>query len=119
MDRRRWGFVLVIGVLLLALVVPNVSGRRIAGRSLAAPIAGPPQVGDCLTWPSPWGGPPISASRPVDAGDADGADADEPADGDRAAIPMVPCDPHQGEILQMATDVADLFEATYPPVFCR
>ena len=103
MDRRRWGIVRVIG----ALAVPNVTGRRIAGRSEAAPIAAPPQVGDCLTWTSPWGGSPISASRAAHG--ADEADGTNWAGaGDRAATRMVPCtDPHQGEISQMAMDVAE------------
>jgi hypothetical protein len=49
MDRRQWGVVMLVTVLLLALLVPVIGGRRMPGVAARVPIPGPPQVGDCLT----------------------------------------------------------------------
>jgi hypothetical protein len=48
MDRRAWGAVLVVVVIVAALTVPNLAGRRVEGTATRIPIADPPQVGDCL-----------------------------------------------------------------------
>ena len=48
MDRRTWGAVLVVVVIVAALTVPNVAGRRVEAAATRIPIADPPQVGDCL-----------------------------------------------------------------------
>ncbi len=43
------GGVVVLAVLMIAVVAPNWSQRRIAGEAVAVVIAGPPAVGDCVT----------------------------------------------------------------------
>ena len=48
MDRRVWGTALVALVLVAALVVPNLAGRRIAGTAAPIPVPDPPRVGQCL-----------------------------------------------------------------------
>jgi len=48
MDRRAWGAVLVVVVIIAALTVPNLAGRRVGGTAARIPVADPPQVGDCL-----------------------------------------------------------------------
>lgn len=48
MDRRAWGAVLVVVVIITALTVPNLAGRRVGGTAARIPVADPPQVGDCL-----------------------------------------------------------------------
>jgi hypothetical protein len=48
MDRRVWGTALVAVVLVGALVVPSLAGRRIAGTAAAVPVPDPPRVGQCL-----------------------------------------------------------------------
>jgi hypothetical protein len=48
MDRRWWGTAMVVLVLLVALVVPNLAGRRVDGAAIRVPIPGPPVVGQCL-----------------------------------------------------------------------
>jgi hypothetical protein len=48
MDRRVWGTALVAFVLMAALVVPNLAGRRIVGTAGPVPVADPPRVGQCL-----------------------------------------------------------------------
>lgn len=55
MTRRWWGALIVAVVLIAAVVVPNVPGRRIAGDPVAGLVAGPPSAGDCVTWMAdPW-----------------------------------------------------------------
>ena len=41
MDRRTWGAVLVVVVIIAALTVPNLAGRRFDGTATRIPIAGP------------------------------------------------------------------------------
>lgn len=42
-------------MLAAAIVVPNLSGRRIAGEPVAGAVAGSPSAGDCATWiADPW-----------------------------------------------------------------
>lgn len=42
-------------MLLAAIVVPNLPGRRIAGDPVAGVVPGPPSTGDCATWiADPW-----------------------------------------------------------------
>src|SRR6476619_2354163 len=48
MDRRVWGTALVALVLMAALVVPNLAGRRIVGSAAPIPVPDPPRVGQCL-----------------------------------------------------------------------
>jgi len=48
-PRRAAGVGLVALVMVAALLVPAVAGRSIAGSAVAVPLAGPPQVGDCLS----------------------------------------------------------------------
>ncbi len=48
MDRRTWGAVLVVVVIIAALTVPNLAGRRVEGIATRIPVADPPRVGDCL-----------------------------------------------------------------------
>jgi len=48
MDRRVWGTTLVTLVLVAALVVPNMAGRRIVGSATPVPVPDPPKVGQCL-----------------------------------------------------------------------
>jgi len=48
MDRRAWGAVLVVVVIIAALTVPNLAGRRVEGTASRVPVADPPRVGDCL-----------------------------------------------------------------------
>ncbi len=46
---------MVAAVLLAAIVVPNLSERRVAGQPVAKEIAGPPKSGDCVTrMTDPW-----------------------------------------------------------------
>ena len=47
MGRRGLGFLIVFAVI-AAIAVVGVSMRRVAGRPVAAPIPGPPAVGECL-----------------------------------------------------------------------
>lgn len=55
MTRRWWGAIIVAVVLVAAVVVPNVPGRRIAGDPVAGVVAGPPSTGDCVAWMAdPW-----------------------------------------------------------------
>lgn len=49
MDRRIAGLVLIGVVLLAAVVAPNMGVRSVPGTPEAAPVAGPPAVGDCVT----------------------------------------------------------------------
>lgn len=51
MSSRRWGVLLIGLVLLAAAVIPNLSARAVAGTAQAAPVPGPPAVGDCVTDP--------------------------------------------------------------------
>ncbi len=51
MQHRLWGASLIVLAVLGVLVVANVAGRRVAGDGAREPIAGPPQVGDCLVEP--------------------------------------------------------------------
>lgn len=54
-DRRWWGAIIVASVLLAAIVIPNVPGRRIAGSPSAGAVPGPPSTDDCVTWiADPW-----------------------------------------------------------------
>ena len=48
MDRRWGGLLVIFVVVVAAFVVPSAGGRQIRGVALAAPIPGPPAVGDCL-----------------------------------------------------------------------
>jgi len=50
-DRRIAGLVLIGVVLLAAVVAPNMGVRNVPGTPEAAPVAGPPAVGDCVTDP--------------------------------------------------------------------
>ena len=49
MDRRWPGLLVLLVVLLVAVMVPNVVGKPVAGRPQAERVAGPPAIGDCLT----------------------------------------------------------------------
>ncbi len=49
MDRRLIGGVVVLAVLVVAIIAPNWSERRVAGRPVAMALPGPPAVGDCVT----------------------------------------------------------------------
>ncbi len=48
MDRRALGAAVVIVAVIVALIVPNLGGRRILGSATRVPIPSPPAVGDCL-----------------------------------------------------------------------
>lgn len=48
MNRHWLGVVVVLLTLIVAVVVPNVDGRAVAGQGQAVPVDSPPQVGDCL-----------------------------------------------------------------------
>jgi hypothetical protein len=51
-DRRWVGFFIMFAVLVTAIVMPNLGPQRVAGSPVAAPIPGPPGVGDCLLDPT-------------------------------------------------------------------
>lgn len=48
MDRRLAGIVLLIAALVAVIVVPSISGRRVAGSAVGTVFPPPPAVGDCL-----------------------------------------------------------------------
>ncbi|MTD15270.1 hypothetical protein GIS00_15110 [Nakamurella sp. YIM 132087] len=70
MDRRRIGVTVVALVLLAALVVPGVLGRRVQGTATLAPPAPRPAAGQCLLDLSPSGRQPYPSARvgPCDGG---------------------------------------------------
>lgn len=49
--RRSTGLLLIGLVLFSAAVIPNSSSRAVTGTAQAAPVPGPPAVGDCVTDP--------------------------------------------------------------------
>ncbi|MET3805206.1 hypothetical protein ABIB25_002206 [Nakamurella sp. UYEF19] len=51
MDRRWAGLVVLAVVLLAAVVVPQLTPRRLAGTAVTVPVPPPPSVGDCLLKP--------------------------------------------------------------------
>jgi hypothetical protein len=53
MDRRLAGIVLLVVALVAVIVVPSVTGRRVAGSAVATVFPDPPAVGDCLLGPFP------------------------------------------------------------------
>ena len=65
MDRRLVGVLVLTAVALAALVVPGAVGRHVNGAPVAAVIAGPPSVGDCVRAISPL--PPTDQNTDVDA----------------------------------------------------
>src|SRR6478736_5179040 len=48
MNRRATGLALLVGAIIAVLLVPVVSGRRVAGVAQRAPTPDPPKIGDCL-----------------------------------------------------------------------
>ncbi len=55
MDRRWFGALVVACTVLVAVVAPNVTARRVGGSAIPAAIDGPPSVGMCvLTMTDPW-----------------------------------------------------------------
>lgn len=58
MTRRSIGVMLIGLVLLAAIVVPKAGTQAVPGQARAAPIPGPPKVGDCVidSVKSPWQG---------------------------------------------------------------
>ena len=60
-HRRRAGLALLLAVLLLAVAVPQLVGRSIAGSPLSAAVPGPPAIGECVAAPvDGWNtGPPV------------------------------------------------------------
>lgn len=50
-GRQRVGVVLICLVLVMTAVVANLGTHLVAGTGQAAPIPGPPAVGDCITDP--------------------------------------------------------------------
>lgn len=50
-SSRRLGLLLIFLVLLVAAVAPNFSTRTVTGTAQAAPVEGPPAIGDCATDP--------------------------------------------------------------------
>jgi hypothetical protein len=48
MDRRGLGAVLVLAAVIVALVLPSLDGRRVAGAGSRVPIPSQPAVGNCL-----------------------------------------------------------------------
>lgn len=53
MDRRLAGIVLLIVALVAVIVVPSLTGRRVAGSAVATVFPDPPVAGDCLLAPFP------------------------------------------------------------------
>ncbi len=58
MTRRSIGVMLIGLVLLAAIVVPKAGTQAVPGQARAAPVPGPPKVGDCVidSVKSPWQG---------------------------------------------------------------
>ncbi len=52
-DRRRTGALILLVALLLAVVIPNIRTKQLAGTGSAAPPSPPPAVGDCAAEPLP------------------------------------------------------------------
>ena len=81
MDRRLVGIVVLVVALVAVAVVPSVAGRRVAGSAVATVLAGPPEVGDCLSAPVPMtvrsGVPPEIPYTPSRFGSCDGLIAGE------------------------------------------
>ncbi len=65
MDRRLFGVLVLTAVALAALVVPSAVGHQVKGSPVAAVIADPPSVGDCVRAISPL--PPTDQSSDVNA----------------------------------------------------
>ena len=57
-DRRIGGLVLLVVVVLAAVTLPNLAGRRAAGHPVAVVVPGPPAPGTCLSNRSAAGSPP-------------------------------------------------------------
>lgn len=82
MDRRAGGLGVVMTVLLVALVVPALGGRRIGGTPTAIAVTAAPAVGDCLLQVAP-------------------DPAERPGAGDQ--LRLVPCAlPHDGEVITVS-----------------
>jgi Septum formation len=105
MDRRLVGALLVVAVLSAAIVLPLVSGRRVAGTALPIDLPDPPRVGDCLLNPLP-------ASDNQDLTDGTTVDlAGYPAGRQNAVTAVAafgPCDgPVSGEVVQVVNAGGD------------
>lgn len=61
-PRRAAGALILVVGLTVALVLPAVAGRRIAGTPGRPPIPAPPAVGDCLTEPPDFAASPLMLS---------------------------------------------------------
>ncbi len=87
MGRRQWGFLVLAGAVIVALVFSGVQPRRVAGAAHAEPVPGRPDLGDCLLEsPTTGGGTATGAKRSFRLGSA--------ANGGCAAA-------HYGEIVQL------------------
>ena len=65
MDRRLTGALLLIAALALALVIPALDGRRLAGAGIMVQLPPEPRVGDCvLASPTGAGGTPGDSPSP-------------------------------------------------------
>lgn len=67
MDRRLLGVVMLVAAVIAVMAIPSLTGRRISGSAVAAALAGPPQVGQCLApyRPASWAAPsPTGSSLP-------------------------------------------------------
>ncbi len=89
MDRRALGASVLIVAVLVALVLPTLGGRRIAGTASRLPVPAQPAVGECLLAPAD-----------------DGHSALNYLGVDVQAAPVGPCgQPSFGEIVSVTDDV--------------
>ena len=88
---------MVAVVLLAAIIVPNLSERRVAGQPVAMDIAGPPASGDCLTHlTDPWrmiDEPAPSDLEFIDYPTADVGSCDGPVAGEVVSVSLTAAPP--------------------------
>jgi hypothetical protein len=128
-DRRWLGAIVVACAVLVAVVAPNVSSRRVSGSPIPGRVDGPPAPGSCVTaMVDPWRSNPEPASAvggvidfpTAHFGPCDGAVVGEVAFVDTTALPpeRIDANDYQNVVAQCALDAIG-YLGSIPPVVGR